>query len=366
MENVCAALIVKNEEKFLPECLASLKGRVDEVVIVDTGSTDRTREIAVASGAKVFDFPWVNDFAAARNAGLEQVVSSWVLYIDADERLVMPKGDRLASLLDHPQAVGARLNFRPMMRGTPCREYRMFRNRRDIRFVGAIHETVVPDLDKLSKNGASEIIDIDAELVHLGYEGDLTHKYRRNLPMLRCMVVEWPARLYYWLDLAKALTGLGELVEAREICLAGLRVAVMQNSQSSKSVAALIALNLAELLYDAGEDDQAVIQQGFAFQADHPSLLFQLAKSHVKAARYADAVEALDHLIELGRHGFADPLVSFDERLFGARALELKSLALLRSGRRVEAAHAMQMASALEPADLALRVKATAVGARSW
>ena len=366
METVSAALIVRNEEFFLPDCLASLKGRVDEIVVVDTGSTDRTCDIATKAGAKVLDFPWVNDFAVARNAGLDHVTSSWVLYIDADERLVLPNGLRLASLLDHPEAIGARVKFRPISRGTPCFEYRFFRSRPNIRFVGAIHETITPSLDRLCKDENWKIVNIDAELVHLGYEGDLTHKYQRNLPMLQRMVQEWPDRLYYWLDLAKALAGLGKKAEAREVCFIGLRKAEEQTSPSSRSIAALIALTLTEILIDADEDASAIIQQGLKFQSDHPSLLFQLARSHVKAGYHRDAITILDHLIELGRKGYSDPLVSFDERIFGANALELKSVALLRLGRRFEAGECMQQASALEPLEMSYRVKATALGARSY
>jgi len=71
-----ACLIVKNEEKFLDRCLGSLRGLADEVVVVDTGSTDRTREIAAAHGARVHDLPWRGDFAAARNHALNLAVAS--------------------------------------------------------------------------------------------------------------------------------------------------------------------------------------------------------------------------------------------------------------------------------------------------
>ncbi|WP_204106021.1 MULTISPECIES: glycosyltransferase family 2 protein [Spirulina sp. CCY15215] len=79
--------IVKDEEKSLPQCLDSVKGVVDEIVILDTGSSDRTPEIAAEYGAKVHYFTWNNDFAAARNEALKYVKGDWVLILDADERL---------------------------------------------------------------------------------------------------------------------------------------------------------------------------------------------------------------------------------------------------------------------------------------
>src|SRR5579883_1951392 len=108
-----AAIIVKNEERHLPECLSSLAGLVDEIVIVDTGSTDRTREIAASAGARIFDFPWMGDFSAARNHALNQVRGDWTLYIDADERV---RPESIAATLaqpDNPQTVACEVLLAP-------------------------------------------------------------------------------------------------------------------------------------------------------------------------------------------------------------------------------------------------------------
>src|SRR5512134_3132536 len=72
---------------MLPGCLESARGAVDEVVVVDTGSSDRTRELARAAGAKVVEWAWRDDFAAARNEALRHATGGWILVLDADERL---------------------------------------------------------------------------------------------------------------------------------------------------------------------------------------------------------------------------------------------------------------------------------------
>ncbi|MFM7370726.1 MAG: glycosyltransferase family 2 protein, partial [Sphaerospermopsis kisseleviana] len=80
-------MIVKNEEAALPRCLESVQSLVDEIVVLDTGSTDKTPEIAQQFGAKLHYFQWCNDFSAARNEALKYVTGDWVLVLDADEVL---------------------------------------------------------------------------------------------------------------------------------------------------------------------------------------------------------------------------------------------------------------------------------------
>ena len=96
---VSLCLIVKNEEHNLPACLGSAADLVDEVVVVDTGSTDGTKEVARKSGAKVHDFPWIDDFSAARNETLKHATGDWIFWMDADDRLDEDNRARLRALL---------------------------------------------------------------------------------------------------------------------------------------------------------------------------------------------------------------------------------------------------------------------------
>ena len=92
-------MIVKNEEKHLVRCLRSVRDVVDEMIIVDTGSTDKTIDIAKVFGAKVFDFPWTGDFSAARNHSLAQATGDWILVLDADEVISARDFDELKALI---------------------------------------------------------------------------------------------------------------------------------------------------------------------------------------------------------------------------------------------------------------------------
>ena len=109
---ITACLIIRNEEAFLEGCLRSISGLVDEIVVVDTGSTDSSIEICRRNGARVLEWAWRDDFAAARNVGLEAANSDWLLYIDADERLIETSPAELRSGLDDPIVFAARVKFR--------------------------------------------------------------------------------------------------------------------------------------------------------------------------------------------------------------------------------------------------------------
>ena len=95
---VSLTVIVRNEEANLPTCLDSVDGLVHEIIVVDTGSTDRTKEIAARYGAKVFDFAWRDDFAAARNESLRHATGDWIFWLDADDSIDRENRDRLRSL----------------------------------------------------------------------------------------------------------------------------------------------------------------------------------------------------------------------------------------------------------------------------
>jgi len=87
MVTISLCMIVKNEENCLEKCLGSLKGLVDEMIVVDTGSTDRTKEISNAFGAKVYDFKWTGDFSEARNFSFSKATCDYIYSADADEEL---------------------------------------------------------------------------------------------------------------------------------------------------------------------------------------------------------------------------------------------------------------------------------------
>lgn len=145
LQRISLAMIVRNEEERLAECLESVKDTVDEMVIVDTGSCDDTVRIAKQYTEKVYCFPWSDDFSAARNFAIEQTIHEWILYLDADERLDIQAGD-LYALVNQGRYSAYCLPLYAIKEAGDYREsdrfmvLRLFK--RKYRFKGAIHEYV--------------------------------------------------------------------------------------------------------------------------------------------------------------------------------------------------------------------------------
>lgn len=202
-------MIVKNEGRSLERCLKAAKPLVDEMIVVDTGSTDNTKEIAGKMGARVWEFAWVDDFSAARNFALDHSGADWNLVLDGDETLRPWGRRRLEKALKSREgiwlggitiynsfkdqdgiSISASINPRILPRG--------------IRYMGAIHEQ--PE----GNYPCYPILSMEAD--HDGYL--FTDKGERNLPYLRRAAAEYPEDGYYQYQLAVTLRNLKRLEES--------------------------------------------------------------------------------------------------------------------------------------------------------
>lgn len=208
---ISLCMIVRNEETMLPGCLDSVVGIARELVVVDTGSTDGTPEIARQRGANVFAYPWRDDFAAARNESLRHATGDWILVLDADERIIAEEFAQLQPLMDQPDIIGIDLWLRSKLPpGQPAASLatpycRLFRNLPGARFRGRIHEQVAPSLRALG----GRIVRSRVEILHLGYATPDDAKLTRNRGLLALELEERP-------DDAFALFNLGLTLESQE------------------------------------------------------------------------------------------------------------------------------------------------------
>jgi glycosyltransferase involved in cell wall biosynthesis len=182
-------MIVKNEEETLDKCLSKANNLVDEIIIVDTGSIDKTKQIALKYTDKVFDFIWCDDFSKARNFSVSKASNDWVLVLDADEVI---KDFNIESMIEfcnykHDKIVGRlkRINEYEDNHGTKKyieRVNRLF-NKNYFEYEGIIHEQIV------LKNGEKyNTENIDLVVDHIGYSKEVlnrTNKVQRNIELLK-------------------------------------------------------------------------------------------------------------------------------------------------------------------------------------
>jgi tetratricopeptide (TPR) repeat protein len=200
---ISLCLIAKNEAAFLPACLASVKGAVDEIIVVDTGSGDHTIAIAKKAGARVLSIPWADDFAAARNESVAHATGDYVLVLDADEQLAPGAAAALRLAAEARIDCGVlRLHnaliatARPkdivsgkLRSGLPRPVLRFFRRAHPRPFHGRIHEGI----DRWAQAAGMTITPIPADLVHYGNTAEMRRarkKTDRNLRLLELRAKE--------------------------------------------------------------------------------------------------------------------------------------------------------------------------------
>ena len=213
-----ACYMVRDEEQNLRRSLESIRGVWDELIVVDTGSVDRTKEVAASFGAIVFDFPWCDDFSAPRNAAIERASGDWILFLDADESFAAPKDLRvhLSRLMERAEMDAWLLPLRNVEQGKPNHgsvQYllRLFQNRADLRYSGRIHENVVRQGGNLALGYAPRGL----LLLHTGYAAAIARtKSERNLRILLRESERVGDALPFACYLADAYYGLGKYEQA--------------------------------------------------------------------------------------------------------------------------------------------------------
>jgi len=209
-------MIVKNEEANIERALGWARNRAFEQIVVDTGSTDRTVELAEALGAKVYHFEWIDDFSAAKNYAIEQAKGNWIAFLDADEWFPEEDAEKLMSFLDklHNSQKFSEANIvtfplvnldNEMKPFRVFRQGRVFRNQPDLRYTGAIHERLRAYSPK-----SLEVTDIC--IYHTGYRQSVyqsTGKAMRNIEMIKKEMEENPEDMLLKIYLADSLDANG-------------------------------------------------------------------------------------------------------------------------------------------------------------
>jgi glycosyltransferase involved in cell wall biosynthesis len=214
-------MIVKDEADVIACCLKSASNTADEIIIVDTGSTDGTAEIARSLGAIVIDCQWCNDFAYARNAGLQHATGKWILILDADEELNEGSGAKLRQYADQDGAEGFFVhiyNYTGERNSGPAvinPTIRMFRNLPQHRFEGRVHEQITPSIQARNPNAVFMMTDVRVN--HYGYREEVLqrkNKTERNLLLLQETLEEKPDDPFHLYNISVEWLRLGKVHEA--------------------------------------------------------------------------------------------------------------------------------------------------------
>lgn len=313
-------MIVKNEEKVLQKCLESVRGVVDEIVIVDTGSSDRTMEIASEYGAKQYTFQWTGDFAEARNHALQYCTGEWILYLDADEYLTEKSRPEVRVFISTlTERVGGAICtiISPHRNNDMTSEVhrggypRLFRNYGfpNIQFRGRVHEQITPSI--LECGGS--IVQSAIEIYHTGYDierNDMDKKVRRNYELLIKHVQDEPLNAYAWFQLGQTL-GRMEMSEKSE---EALKFALELGSLSTP-ISASAASTLAHLCGSDKRYEEALHWAEYSLNKIPNQLLALNYKAHalMYLGRYNESEECFHNVLALinGKES-ASPSAGYD------------------------------------------------------
>lgn len=252
---ISAALIVKDEAENIRECVESLRNCCDEIVVVDTGSLDKTKEIARKLGCRVYEFEWVHDFSAARNFSIEKCTNPWIVWFDADERLTEENAKKVCDLpfddfdafYFQVRSFGEKGGIRWMNS-----RLRLFKADAGFLFSKPVHEDVAY-IDGLRYHYPEIYVE------HLGYmdRDKLSVKHRRNADILEAYIERnqiVPSEAYY--QLATEYFSLGLSEEAREQYIVFTNVAELNNEHSELRMLAF--LKLARYAASEGHNDDCL------------------------------------------------------------------------------------------------------------
>ena len=298
-----ACLIVKNESLLLSRCLESLRSFVDEIIVVDTGSTDDTIEIAHSHGAQVKYFTWIDDFSAARNESLRHASGDWILYIDADEVIDSVNAGKIRQVITQKDIMGATVRqcipqqAENIVTAFYIEYCRLFRHHPAIRFEGTIHEQILPSIERVG----GKVLRTDIVIHHWAYaatEEKKRHRAERNLRYLLAEVKRMPDDPFVHFNLGMTYRELGQ----QDMAIRSFHRALDKDDGNIKrELIGQIHLNLAKLYLESGNSSRTAYHahQISTFEPDNPLSYYILATLAVTNNQFNTAIKYLESAIQI-------------------------------------------------------------------
>jgi len=286
-KTISACMIVKDEEAVIEDCLASIHEWVDEIILVDTGSTDKTVEIAKTfSKVKLFNQPWQDDFSYHRNYSIEQATKDWIFIIDADERVIPGHGENLKKMLpsieqDLLYVDIYNLYGQPRVAKSFCKSIRFSRRSYGLKYTGRVHNMPVVI-------EGSQLYTIPFRINHFGYDMPKDVMEKKDIRR-QAMCKKWveddpenPIAYYHYAQAMKAPAGeinIEGIPKVIKILEAGL-------SKASGSIRLQLLYHLAEMNHAAQNHDKAIsyANKAIASKPDYLDAIFIMGLAYTALA----------------------------------------------------------------------------------
>jgi glycosyltransferase involved in cell wall biosynthesis len=281
-------MIVKDEAVFLPRCLESIKDVADQIIIVDTGSTDRTVDIAKEYTQHVYLHPWEDNFARHRNQSLGYATGDWILVIDADEELLADRSQVRHELNDlTTDAIAVRIINKNSgsEKDTSFDSTRFFRNHQDFHYQGIVHEQLVgPNNLKLS----------DIRIMHHGYglgEQVALKKHQRTSVMLKQQLDHDPENLFALINLSISCLSVGNHEDALNHATMAIHIIEREDISSCLFRHAYIVAYRILLLMNQVLQAEDICQKSLERYGSDPEILSGLIIINIRQNRWEHAIK---------------------------------------------------------------------------
>lgn len=301
-------MIAKNEERFLGRCLESVRGLADQIVLVDTGSTDRTVEIAREHGAEVHFRPWDNHFSNARNEALRHATGDWILVLDADEELLPDQHETLRSHLREDGVIAWRLPLSDVGRENEgvSQVPRLFRNAPALFYVSRVHEQVYASLETRRQQWGLDNRFGQARLLHHGYQAEVVKsrdKVNRNLRLLELANEEFPNDVNLLMNLGLELWKAGQPDWAVRSYDRAFQVMIRRPyEETPPELREVLMTQFTSHLLQLKRYDDVInlLTAGAVRPADETAtLFFQLGLAYLETRRWKECADAMRRCLQL-------------------------------------------------------------------
>jgi len=320
--SVC--ILMKGDADALRRLATMVENLADELIVVcDDPVAGDFQAAAAQCGARLIPHRWQNDFAAARNVGLQAARGEWIFWMDSDETLIAPATATFRQLLQRPEMLAYYVTIEDqagVAAMSPRQHPSLYRRRHEIRYHGRIHEHFEPPLEILAEQMRMKVSASPVRLTHTGYQLERrSQKLQRNIALLELELADRPGQLYYLIELGRSLLLSGQtrghaiLAESAQIIQPALR----QPQSPNPLAAALLeyALNHAPAEFLLSRETAA--DAALRWFPNSPPLMWLSARWHYSQGRIAEAAKLLRLVLAMGEKKIYDDTISFDQRIFG-------------------------------------------------